>query len=323
MNKISLLPLLIVLLGQLSPGQELKLNCPSGMERWPQGDQRTITWTSSGCSGTVRLMLYTANGVKVGNIATGLPVSGGSYDWSVGQYIGGVAPVASYQMHIRLEGTQTADESSTSFVIDTPQSCRITCPRAGATWSAGETHAVMWEQKSSRPMKFLGQTVKISLIYAYSDGEVQVITASTPRDGSYSWTLPSTIPLQYYRVRVTSNGSEPRVLATSEIITIQPKINVSSPAADANWKKNGTYAIHWAIQGPAESNISIWLMDILLKERIYIITSGVAATGTYLWHIPSVPSFATGRFRVQVRTNHPGNTLFGTGSSHAFNIVPE
>jgi hypothetical protein len=55
------------------------------------GDNRTISWSASGVSQQLKLQLIRSGGALVGPIVNSLAAGTASYDWPVGQFIGGTA----------------------------------------------------------------------------------------------------------------------------------------------------------------------------------------------------------------------------------------
>ncbi len=102
-------------------GQTLTVVSPNGGERWNTGDPVTITWTSSGVSGDLRINLYRSSGVLVGTIANAVPVAAGSYSWSAGRLVAGMAEYGEdYQVRLRVVGADTMDSSDAPFTLIAP-----------------------------------------------------------------------------------------------------------------------------------------------------------------------------------------------------------
>lgn len=101
----------------------LTITSPNGGETWISGNIQAITWSSSdvGSSALCSLELYKDN-VRLGNIASGLSLADGTYSWTVGQYIGGTAPVGNdYKVRIAILGDgreDRSDLSNTNFTIE-------------------------------------------------------------------------------------------------------------------------------------------------------------------------------------------------------------
>ncbi|MDQ1350029.1 MAG: periplasmic glucans biosynthesis protein [Acidobacteriota bacterium] len=94
---------------------------PYGGESWITGSSQVITWTSSGLGGLCNLELY-KDGIKLGDIGQNVNVSSGLFNWSVGEYIGGNAPIGNdYKVRIvtvSLDGHEPCSgQSNTDFSI--------------------------------------------------------------------------------------------------------------------------------------------------------------------------------------------------------------
>ncbi len=85
-------------------GQSLAITSPNGGEEWRQGEQRQITWTAQGISGTLTIEILQDNTV-LGTVATGVNAAAGSYAWTVGRLQNG-SYVTGQNLKIRI---RTAD----------------------------------------------------------------------------------------------------------------------------------------------------------------------------------------------------------------------
>ena len=94
----------------------LQLTSPNGGETWKIGQSKTITWTSSGLSGTIDLELY-QNGSKVGTIVQGLASSVKSYSWTAGSLTTGQAASGVYSVKVVASGDSLSDTSDASFYL--------------------------------------------------------------------------------------------------------------------------------------------------------------------------------------------------------------
>lgn len=79
------------------------------------------------------------------------------------------------------------------------QEIKVTQPASGVTWNIGGTYLIQWTSAgTTKP------TVKIMLWQGVTN--VLDIAASAPNNGSYSWTIPSTVAPGAYKVRVKTIG---------------------------------------------------------------------------------------------------------------------
>ena len=81
-------------------------------------------------------------------------------------------------------------------LLPDPAAITVTSPNGGETWIKGNTYTITWTDNIS-------SHVKIRLL----DGETTaaVIAASTPSDGSFDWTVPTSLAAGKYKVEVRSS----------------------------------------------------------------------------------------------------------------------
>jgi hypothetical protein len=100
--------------------QFVRVSYPIGSEKLELGAQKNIEWESNGLTGNIKVELL-KGGTYWGTIATGLPITQGSYSWAVGQYQGGTATVGDdYKIKITMMDGSDYDTSNVDFSI-TPQ----------------------------------------------------------------------------------------------------------------------------------------------------------------------------------------------------------
>lgn len=109
----------------------LTVTAPNGGEKWPKGSTKNITWSYSGNDWqgkAVRIVLWKAGAslFPIVDSSAPLPLTGqaGSYAWKVGTDYQG-APAAGvgddYSVRVRIEGTDTMDNSNAVFSITQSQ----------------------------------------------------------------------------------------------------------------------------------------------------------------------------------------------------------
>ena len=99
-------------------GQSITVTAPNGGERWFLGDAVTITWTSIGLSGNVRINLIRSGGALVGAIANSIAITDGSFSWTAGTLIDGAAEAGeSYLVRVRTIGADISDSSNVVFAL--------------------------------------------------------------------------------------------------------------------------------------------------------------------------------------------------------------
>ena len=163
----------------------LHLINPNGGEHWTIGTTKTITWEATNYTGTVRLVLF-KNGVRFGNIATGITAAAGSYTWTVGQtQDAGTAPAGTdYRLYLRSTDNTLSDPSDYRFYLTNPAQLQVTSPNGGESWELGSQHAITWTTG--------GYTGNVRLILFQKAGKIgQIVTNLNASLGTYNWTVGS------------------------------------------------------------------------------------------------------------------------------------
>jgi hypothetical protein len=162
----------------------LNLVSPNGFENWHLGNVHAVTWTAPGVSSNVKLVLF-QNGIKLGNIVTNIPAGTGTYDWTVGNYIGGTATVGGgYAVRVITMDGAYKDDSEAFFSITASSQLILTSPNGGEIWSLGSTQAITWTSG--------GYTGNVKLVLFQNGAKVGNIVVDIPSGASpYFWTVGS------------------------------------------------------------------------------------------------------------------------------------
>jgi len=140
--------------------------------------------------------------------STGIPAT---WAWSFGD--GGSSSVKNPSHIYNTAGTYTVSltvtnsggsstKSMTNFITvaapTPPPSITVTAPNGGESWVPGSNHAITWTSSGD-----VGSYLKIEVLKA--GAVVQTLSASTPNDGSFSWTISTGLATGTdYRIRITS-----------------------------------------------------------------------------------------------------------------------
>jgi hypothetical protein len=137
----------------------LTVTSPNGGESWGLGSPQFITWTYSGFTGNVTILLM-KDGVRVGIIQDDVPVVSGRINWVAGQYRGGMAVAGTgYKIRIKRVGSDLLDNSNQPFTLTgltarepTPTTARplitVTSPAGGESWPVGSTQLLRWKAEN-------------------------------------------------------------------------------------------------------------------------------------------------------------------------------
>lgn len=192
------------------------------------------------------------------------------------------------------------------------QTISVTNPHSGQTWYRGNTYTITWTKNGS-----MDSQVKITL-YKPDHTTLQTIIAKpTANDGSYDWTIPSSIPAGQYIVRVKTMDNA--VYDDGDVFTIEDSTNasivVTNPHSGDTWTKGQTYTIIWTKNGSMDSQVKITLYKPDHTTLQTIIAKPTANDGSYDWAIPiSIPE---GQYIVRVKTMD--NTVYDDGET--FTII--
>ena len=216
----------------------ITVTSPDGGESWIRGSSHAITWTSYGTAGSnVKIELLKA-GVSVQTLSASTP-NDGTFSWTIPT---GLTTGPDYRIRITSTSAYT-DTSNNNFAITTgttAPSITVTSPDGGESWIRGSSHAITWTSSGTA-----GSNVKIELLKA--GVSVQTLSASTPNDGTFSWTIPTGLTTgPDYRIRITSTSAYTDTSNNNFAITTgttAPSITITSPNGGEIW-----YRVHYSVQ---------------------------------------------------------------------------
>ncbi len=205
LKKIKILFFLLFFISAFSFAQTITVTNPHGGENWVIGNTYTITWNSSGISGTVGIKLF-KDGASLGYIAMDVPNTG-SYSWTINNIIGVGAISAGSHYQIQVKKSGVAAGLSREFTISNSSSAAsitVTNPHGGENWKIGSTHTITWTSSG------ISGTVGIKL---FKDGaSLGYIAQDVPNTGSYTWTINNIIGVgaistgSGYQIQVKKSG---------------------------------------------------------------------------------------------------------------------
>jgi len=273
----------------ISAGGTITVTSPQASDNWMIGGTYTIQWYAQGSMNeNVKIRVY-QNGSHILNIVDNTP-NDGSFDWTVPNNI---TPAFNYVIRVKTVDNLVYDDSD-EFRI-TSGTITVTSPSIGITWFTGETYTITWDTQGS-----MNENVKIR-VYQNSSHILSIVD-STPNDGSFSWTIPSNIPLaSNYVIRVKTIDN--LVYDDSDEFSItQGTITVTSPSGGATWFTGETYTITWDTQGNMNDNVKIRVYQN--SSHILSIVDSTPNDGSFSWTIPSnIPPASNYVIRVKTIDN--------------------
>ncbi len=284
----------------------VRVTAPNGGETWYfQGDDRDITWESSGVGDTVDIQYY--DGTSWNFEASGVSNTG-SYTWQMPD----VASPACLVRVTEAGGGALQDESDAAFTI-APASVTVDSPAAAAEWPRGGPQRIEW---TAVGLTNVGIEVSTDNGATYQD----VVASTDASAGSYDWDVTGVAGSTQAVMRV-SDANDPAPppdrtpSATSGAFSIQT-IEVTSPNGGEHWFHQGTdEKITWSRVGLLGDDYvdlhystdgTIW-NEIALAEW---------NDGTYSWTIPNTFSST-----VLVRVRQAGGTGTEDVSDAPFSIA--
>ncbi|MBN2357173.1 hypothetical protein JXO59_13745 [candidate division KSB1 bacterium] len=277
--------------GNVPPGpiESITISSPNGGETWYANSSHNILWTSLNFTGNVKIELSTNGGTSYTTIAASV-ANTGSYAWTVPN-----SPSTTCRIRISdVVDNNPTDISNANFTIaPEPIDLVVTYPNGGEILYSSSIETISWTSTV-----YTGN-VKIELSL---DGGItySVVTASTPNNGSYSWTVPASYSTQC-RIRIsdTVDGDPVDVSnADFEISDVPPDLQVLSPNGAENWIIGTQQEIRWT--GPGSSTLPYVRIDYSIDDGATwttIITS-TENDGSFMWTVPGQIT-THGRVRVQ------------------------
>jgi hypothetical protein len=175
----------------------LTLTAPNGGELLNVGQSFSITWTSSGTVGNVKLEYSTNSGTNWTTIIGSTP-NNGSYSWTVPN-----TPSINCLVRVSEVDGDPWDVSNAVFTIGTVVQPTITVisPNGGESLTVGAAHNITWSST--------GVVGNIKIEYSIDSGShYSEVVASTANDGSFSWAVPNT-PSTTCLMRVSETDGSP------------------------------------------------------------------------------------------------------------------
>jgi hypothetical protein len=208
---------------------------PNGGEVWLVGNQKTVTWTSTGID-SVKIEYSTNSGATWALIVSSAASAPGSCSWTV-------PSVNSPNCLVRVasrSGYAVSDVSNGEFSI-LSVSMTLTSPNGGESWAAGSSQNITWNSAGVA-------TVKLEYT---ADGLTWTEIASNlnAATGSYSWSIPVINSTQCL-VRLTNMAILSVVDQSDSVFTIvNPVVTLTSPNGGEQWAAKRTIPITWQAIG--------------------------------------------------------------------------
>ena len=289
----------------IEPDGVITVKSPNGGDVINTGDTYNITWDDN-ISENVRIYLFQGNRYKQ-MISNSTP-SDGSYSWKVPTNL---TTGGNYQVAIQsVEKDRIFDFSDSNFTIEPDGVITVKSPNGGDVINTGDTYNITWDDNISENVR----------IYLFQGNRYkQMISNSTPSDGSYSWTVPTSLTAgDNYEVAIQSVEKGSIYDYSDSSFTIEPDgvITVKSPNGGDVINTGDTYNITW------DDNISENVRIYLFQGNRYkqMISNSTPSDGSYSWKVPT--NLTTGgNYQVAIQSVEKGS-LYDFSNSN-FSIKTE
>lgn len=301
----------------------LSLTRPNGGDTLIAGQSASIQWASSNIA-NVKLQYSSDNGVSWNTIVSSYPADSSRYTWSP------VPNIFSPDCRIRVADAAADtlfDISDNKFLIRSSQTVTVLSPNSGENLPRGGSYIIAWQATDI-------SSVKIE--YSTNDGNSwNVITASTPNDGSHDWNPVADVNTTQGRIRISdaADGTPSDISDGPFSISSQPSITVTSPTSGESITAGSRKTINWVSTSerritreeirsgkndlsPEVDNVAISYSTDGGTSWTNIVSS-LPNTGSYSWD--PVPAALTTNGKIRVR-DISDTTVFGL-SSGFFTII--
>ncbi len=307
--------------GLLFFGKPLRLSKPQSTYTWRKGMQYTIQWVQlCDLPAPLDIDLLDSAHQPVLNIASGLPVGGGSSGKSMQWTVPTDLTPGTYYIRLRTSGGQLSVEGSFHVAepINIPVSpaITITAPSANVGWCTGEPHEFHWS--STLPAS---TNVKIDLMRGDGSTLWQSITPSTANNGSFVWSglTEAQFASGMITVRPRISTLDNSELTVGEYLHFGKWLMLDKPKSNYTWRHGSQYTITWMQPCNLTSTVTLELLNSA-HQPVSTIATGLSTSGTgsgksYGWTVPA--NLAPGVYYIRVLTADGLHSNEGS-----FNVAP-
>jgi hypothetical protein len=254
----------------------ITVTSPNGGEELEVGTSYTITWTTTGTVGRVKIR-YTTNNGSNWSAVTSSTSNDGSHTWIVPDKV-------SSNCLVKISEASDGSPSDTSnrkfSIVSTPASfITVTSPNGGEELEAGTSFTVTWTTT--------GTVASVKIQYSIDNGNSwNTVTSSTGNDGTYSWKVPDVDASQcFVKITEASDGS-PSDTSDTAFSIFTPQLIVTSPNGDEELEAGTSFTVTWTTTGTGGNvKIQYSLNDGSSWSNI---TSSTANDGSYSWTVADV-----------------------------------
>ncbi|MGE5416235.1 MAG: Ser-Thr-rich GPI-anchored membrane family protein [Acidobacteriota bacterium] len=268
---------------------------PTAGELWVQGTSHKLVWSYKGNPGPLKIELLKA-GTTVSTLVDNTPVENKEFIWPIPAE---QAAGTDYQIKMSSIAQPSCTVNSGSFTIASPTAISF-IGLTNETWQVGTSHVIKWTYTGT-PDPFKLDLLSNGTVFTTIYSKVSVGTGGT---GSYTWLIPTSIPVGTYQLKLSAASANGIGSAVSGNIFITNAI-ITSPVTGTTWKMGTTQVIRWKYTGPTTN----------LKLDLY---KGSISAHTIALSVPS----SAGYFNWPITTAlRPGNDYFIQLSNPATHVI--
>ena len=187
MKKITIaISLFVLAAGLVIAAPVLKVVTPNGGEVLTLGEPFQITWTATGVTQKIKLVLIKSGGALVGIIDSNLDAKSCIYNWPAGQHKSGMAAAGdNYKIRICTMDNTLEDLSDRAFTLGgqaASPSLKVTFPVGGETFTWGSLQPFQWSAPGS------SGSVKVTLMRNGSPA-YELSPSVSVAAGAVGWTI--------------------------------------------------------------------------------------------------------------------------------------
>jgi hypothetical protein len=255
----------------------VQVNAPNGGEVWKAYDSQDIMWTATSGITNLKIELSLDSGANYTQVIVASTPNDGTFTWNP-------IPSEAVSDHCRIrisdvDNPLVEDASDADFGIAMP-GIEVSSPNGGEVWKVYESKDITWTSSTGIT------NVKIELSLDSGANYTQVIVASTPNDGTFTWNpIPSEAVSDHCRIRI-SDVANAAVNDTSDAdFTVQPlaTIHVTSPNGGEKWQVLSVHNITWDVD-PSIANVKIELSLDSGGSYPQVIAASTLNDGTFEWN---------------------------------------
>ncbi len=211
------------------------LTSPNGGEVWKTGEQRAITWQTTGQIEGVRLE-YSRDGFSSESrvIVESTPNTG-HFNWTVPDDVS--AQVKVKVMDVKNLEVQDASDQNFEIV----GSFVVLAPNGGESWHATEKREITWMT--------VGTVKDISIDYSGDDFKTyETIEHGLMNTGRYTWDVPDRLG-ENFKVRICDTDNPHGCDFSDNVFAVRSPLEITAPRGGEEWLVGSNQEIRWNTYG--------------------------------------------------------------------------